>query len=46
MKIRLAQEADRRGVYEAMGYCFNNDLNSIENNEALINGGYWFITNW
>lgn len=38
MKIRLAQEADRRGVYEAMGYCFNNDLNSIENN--IKNGDY------
>lgn len=32
MKIRLATEKDRVGVYEAIGYCFNSDRGSIDNN--------------
>lgn len=38
MKIRLAQENDRRGVYEAIGYCFNTNRDGIENN--IKNGDY------
>ena len=32
MKIRLATEKDRVGVYEAIGYCFNSDRGTIDNN--------------
>ncbi|MCI5745476.1 MAG: GNAT family N-acetyltransferase [Erysipelotrichaceae bacterium] len=32
MKIRLANESDRKQVYETIGYCFNTPQDSIENN--------------
>lgn len=38
MKIRLANEKDKVGVYKAIGYCFNSDKASIENN--IKNGPY------
>lgn len=32
MKVRLANEKDRKAVYETMGYCFNTHPDAIENN--------------
>ena len=45
MKIRLANEQDRVGVYEAIGYCFNSDRGSIENNikNGTLNNHEQFI---
>ena len=32
MKVRLASEKDRVGVYETIGYCFSTPLSAIKNN--------------
>lgn len=45
MKIRLATEQDKVGVYETMGYCFNSDRGSIDNNikNGTLNNHEQFI---